>query len=47
LGFTDVHIWDWKKVEHGSVDDFSQAYLPHMDKESGELMSLNIQATKI
>ena len=47
LGFTDVHIWDWKKVEHGSVDDFSQAYLPHMDKENGELMSLNVQATKI
>lgn len=46
LGFKNVHIWDWKKAEHGSVDDFSQAYLPHMDKESGELMSLNIQAIK-
>lgn len=27
-------------------DDFSKAYLPHMDKENGILMSLNILATK-
>lgn len=46
LGYTDVKLWDWKEVDHGGVDDFSQAYLPHMDKENGELMSLNIQATK-
>ena len=46
LGYTDVKLWDWKEVDHGTIDDFSQAYLPHMDKESGELMSLNIQATK-
>jgi len=28
------------------MDDHSQAYLPHMDKENGILISLNIEATK-
>lgn len=46
LGFSSVYTWDWKEVEHGTVDDYSQAYLPHMDKENGELMSLNIEAVK-
>ncbi|GIV44034.1 MAG: hypothetical protein KatS3mg035_1157 [Bacteroidia bacterium] len=46
LGFCDVKRWSWQEVEHGDVDDYSQAYLPHMDKENGELMSLNIEATK-
>jgi hypothetical protein len=27
-------------------DDHSQAYLPHMDKENGTLISLNIEAVK-
>ena len=43
-GFTDVRHWDWKEVEHGHIDDYSQAYLPHMDKEHGVLMSLNLEA---
>lgn len=46
LGFAEVKTWDWKNSEHSSYDDFSQAYLPHMDKENGVLMSLNIQAKK-
>jgi predicted SAM-dependent methyltransferase len=46
LGYKDVKMWNWKEVEHGSVDDYSQAYLPHMDKENGDLMSLNIECTK-
>jgi predicted SAM-dependent methyltransferase len=46
LGYKDVKIWNWKEVEHGGVDDYSQAYLPHMDKENGHLMSLNVEATK-
>jgi predicted SAM-dependent methyltransferase len=45
-GFVDVREWDWRKVDHGSHDDFSQAYLPHMDKDAGRLMSLNLEATK-
>lgn len=46
IGFKDVNFYDWRITEHSNTDDFSQAYLPHMDKENGTLMSLNIQATK-
>lgn len=45
-GFNTVHYWDWRKTEHAKFDDFSQCYLPHMDKEKGMLMSLNMEAVK-
>ena len=47
IGFADVQRWDWREVSHGAFDDYSQAYLPHMDKENGLLMSLNIEARKL
>ena len=34
-GFRKVRKWDWRKVEHGHIDDYSQSYCPHMDKENG------------
>jgi len=46
-GFVDIKPWDWRKTEHRDIDDFSQAYLPHMDKDNGRLMSLNLQACKV
>lgn len=46
VGFHDVRRYDWKTTLHKDYDDFSQAYLPHMDKENGLLMSLNVEATK-
>lgn len=46
LGFGNVRRWDWRLTEHAEVDDFSQAYLPHMDKENGTLISLNVEADK-
>ena len=45
-GFEKVERYDWSKTEHFYVDDYSQSYLPHMDKKNGKLMSLNIQAIK-
>ena len=45
-GFKNVKKYDWKKTEHFYIDDYSQAYLPHMDKVNGLLMSLNVEATK-
>lgn len=45
-GFRDVQLWDWRRTEHAHVDDFSQAYFPHMDKDNGRLMSLNVEATR-
>ena len=47
LGFSEVKKYDWRKTSHSQFDDHSQAYLPHMDKENGDLMSLNIEAVKI
>ena len=46
VGFKLVRYWDWKDVEHGKFDDHSQAYIPHMDKENGHLISLNIEGIK-
>ena len=45
-GFREVRRWDWRATEHSHVDDYSQAYIPHMQKEDGRLMSLNIEAVK-
>jgi len=46
VGFSEVRRWDWRATDHAHIDDFSQAYLPHMDKENGRLMSLNLEAVK-
>ena len=46
LGFGDIREWDWKNTDHSKFDDYSQSYLPHMDKENGLLMSLNLEAKK-
>ncbi len=45
-GYDNVRLWDWKKTEHSDIDDYSQAYYPHMDKENGILFNLNIEADK-
>ena len=46
LNLKNIKKYDWKKTSHASFDDHSQAYFPHMDKDNGLLMSLNIEATK-
>lgn len=45
-GFNEVVYYDWKETEHSHIDDHSQAYIPHMDKENGTLISLNIECKK-
>ena len=45
-GFTSIKRWDWRLTEHSSIDDFSQSYIPHMDKKNGKLMSLNLECLK-
>jgi len=45
-GFHSVNRYDWRDTEHSHVDDHSQAYLPHMNKKTGILISLNIEAVK-
>lgn len=46
IGFVNIKRYSWRQTEHSNIDDFSQAYIPHMDKENGMLMSLNIEAIK-
>jgi predicted SAM-dependent methyltransferase len=46
VGFSTIYRWDWRTTEHAGLDDYSQAYLPHMDKEKGTLVSLNLEAVK-
>jgi len=45
-GFNHISRYNWRDTEHSHIDDYSQAYLPHMEKEAGKLMSLNIEAIK-
>lgn len=46
LGMKEIKKYNWRKTEHSMFDDHSQAYLPHMDKENGILISLNVECVK-
>ncbi|MCB2106595.1 MAG: methyltransferase domain-containing protein [Rhodobacteraceae bacterium] len=48
IGFEQIHRYDWRDTEIAAlgIDDYSQAYLPHMDKDHGTLMMLNVEATR-
>jgi predicted SAM-dependent methyltransferase len=48
VGFRNVRRYDWRETDIGrwGIDDYSQAYLPHMDKANGRLMMLNVEADK-
>jgi predicted SAM-dependent methyltransferase len=46
MGFKEYQRYDWRKTDHAEFDDHSQAYLPHMDKERGTLISLNVECVK-
>ncbi|MDB0032797.1 methyltransferase domain-containing protein [Amylibacter sp.] len=47
-GFESVQKYEWRDFDVGrkNIDDFSQAYLPHLDKKNGMLMSLNVVSQK-
>ena len=45
-GFTSVRRYRWTETEHAEFDDHSQAYIPHMDKKNGFLISLNVENVK-
>lgn len=46
IGFHEVARYDWRETEHAHIDDYSQAYIPHLDKQNGTLISLNVEAVK-
>lgn len=45
-GFAECRRYDWRRTEHAQFDDHSQAYIPHMDKDNGVLISLNVEAIR-
>ena len=45
-GFVQPERWDWRKTEHAQIDDHSQAYFPHLQKDTGLHVSLNLQVRK-
>ena len=48
-GFGNIKKWEWREFFSGELegyDDYSQAYIPHMRKEDGLLISLNVEASK-
>lgn len=45
-GFVTVRPWNWRNTEHAEYDDYAACYLPHMNKENGLLMSLNLEGMK-
>ena len=45
-GFCSVERYEWCEFLPNDYDDYSRAYLPHMDVKNGRLMSLNVMATK-
>ena len=44
--FSQIIRYNWRETEHSDFDDHSQAYIPHMDKENGTLISLNVECIK-
>ncbi len=46
IGFVDIERYNWRDFLPEGYDDFSRAYLPHMDFQNGTLMSLNVKAIK-
>ena len=45
-GFRHMKLYNCHETEHANFDDHSQAYLPHMNKKSGILMSLNVECVR-
>lgn len=45
-GFKNIRRYNWQKTIHKDFDDYSQAYVPHLDKKRGILISLNVEAEK-
>jgi len=47
IGFNKIEKYDPLTFIPEKYDDYSRAYLPHMDFKHGDLMSLNIVASRI
>ena len=46
IGLSSIHIWDWRQTEHTKFEDYGQIHLPYTNKNSGTLISLNMEGEK-
>lgn len=46
VGFKSAGLYDWRETEWSHVDSYEQAFFPHLRKDVGVLMSLNVCAVK-
>lgn len=46
FSITKISRWDWRTTEHADFDDYASAYLPHLQKNTGLLMSLNVEGKR-
>lgn len=46
VGFSVIERYNWKDFLPKDYDDYSKAYIPHMDLENGTSVSLNLVAIK-
>jgi len=46
-GFGSIRKYNWRTTEHSKFDDHSQAFIPHMEKDRGILISLNVEGVKV
>ena len=46
-GFVGIERYDWREFLPEGYDDYSRAYLPHMDFDNGRSMSLNVIVRKM
>ena len=47
VGMRNIKKYNWTDTSHSEFDDHSQAYFPHMDKNSGIHVSLIIKCSMI
>jgi SAM-dependent methyltransferase len=45
-GFHSIERYNWQETEWSYIDSYEQAYFPHLQKNGGVLMSLNMKAVK-
>ena len=46
IGLNNIHLWDWRQTEHTKFEDCGQIHLPYANKNSGTLISLNMEGKK-
>ncbi|MDA7818262.1 hypothetical protein N9A28_08750 [Sulfurimonas sp.] len=46
VSFNTIYEYNCTSSEHSNINDFSQVYLPYMDKENGMMIGLHVRVIK-